>query len=124
MLPQMQRRRRAMPKVGTVLRPTHSLILGGGRNTKFLVPCLRFIQNKGIVQVGQVEILAKGEYHFQLGDRIKMTRMNGFKVWRSRNDKPIFTVYADIEFIPKDSLQERGELLQKLADDVPEEYYG
>lgn len=111
-----------MPKIGSTLRPTYAQILRGGRATAFLVPSAHFVPNRGWVDDGVVQVIVNGELHWKLGDCIKIKEMTGWSLWKSSKGRRFFRVYAEIEYIPLEELDNRDETTQKLFEDVPEEY--
>lgn len=113
-----------MPKVGTIVTPVNAKIIRGGRATEFCVGVCHFVPKRGFVSDGYVYFMVQGEYHWEKGDRIRVTEITGWRIYVPRTRAKRLIMYAKIEFMPKESFKDGGEIMDRLKADVPEEYYG
>lgn len=110
-----------MGRVGGLYRPIGAYIEKGGRYTRFVLPEYHFVQNVGNVSDGQTMVTVKGEYHWKLGDFIKIISISGWRLYKSNAGKQYFTIKAEIEYIEKESVEDRDETTQKYLKDIAEE---
>ena len=110
-----------MGKVNQYYRPVGADILRGGRATKFVVQECHPVQNGGWYKDGYVGIIVKGEYHWELGDLIRVTKVNGWKLFRTFTGRYTFDIIGEIEFVKKADIPSLGSKASKYIKDLPED---
>lgn len=109
-----------MPSIGSVVKPIKAEITKGGRATKFWISHGRWIQNVGWKDYGFSILVLKGEYHWKMGDRLKITKISSYSVQRDLKRRMFITVFVDAEYIPAGSVLDEN--MMRMLDDITEEY--
>jgi len=113
-----------MPKVGAIVTPINAKIIRGGRETEFCTSLSHFVPQRGFVPDGYVYFVAEGEYHWEKGDRIRINEITAWRIYVPKTRAKRLMLYAKIDYIPKETYENGGDVMDRLEADVPGEYYG
>lgn len=90
--------------------------------TQFSVPQMHKGMNGENVMDGFIMLVAAGEYPFERGDGVKVTKINGVLLKKAHNGQPYYSVYADIELIKETYRMKKGKRdVARLEKDLPDE---
>lgn len=109
-----------MIKLGQTYQPYSAKITKGGKYTSFSVAQKhRNPYKEGYINDGFINVLVAGEYNFERGDSIKITKINGAEL-RLWNGKQYFSIFAGVEYTPA-SVKLSEPNTDILNGDIPEE---